>query len=103
MLKGTSLLESGNLYSPKDYEKNVKIIEKFFLWIDFKIVRMRKIYCISVKSIKNLKNVKYHVFAVKYCFFLVFVTSVEVKMKRNIYGKRINWNNHLWRKHKSRI
>ena len=58
MLKGTSLLESGNLYSPKDYEKNGKIIKKFSLWIDFKIVRMRKIYCTKCKKYKEFKKCK---------------------------------------------
>ena len=31
MLKGKSLLDYANLFSPNDYEKNDKIIEKVFL------------------------------------------------------------------------
>ena len=32
---------------------------------------------ICVKSIKNLKNLKYHVFVIKHYFLLVFVISVK--------------------------
>ena len=30
----------------------------------------------------NFKNLKYHVFVIKHYLFLVFVTSVEVKMEK---------------------
>ena len=32
---------------------------------------------LSVKSIKNLKSLNYHIFLIKYYFFLVFITSME--------------------------
>ena len=40
-----------------------------------------KCIVLSVKSIKNLKSLKY-IFVIKHYLFLVFVTSVEVKMKK---------------------
>ena len=36
-------------------KKNDKIIKKFFLRIDFKKVRMRKIYCTKCKKYKEFK------------------------------------------------
>ena len=40
-------------------------------------------YVLSVKKgIKNLKNIKHHIFVIKHYFFLVFVTNVEVKMEK---------------------
>ena len=41
---------------------------------------MRKIYCAKCKTF--LKNLKYHIFGIKHYFFLVFVVSVELKMKK---------------------
>ena len=40
MLKGKSLLEYTNLFSPNEYKKNDKII--LFLWIDFIKVKIKK-------------------------------------------------------------
>ena len=42
------------------------------------------------KSIKKLKNIKYYVFEIKHYSSLVFVTSVEMKMK-NIYKNKNQW------------
>ena len=53
MLKEKSLLNYTNLFSPNDYEKNDKIIEKVFLWTDFKKVRVRKIYCTRCEKCKE--------------------------------------------------
>ena len=47
-----------NLFSPNDYEKNDKIIKTFFLWIDFKKFRMRKMYCTKCKKYKEFKKPK---------------------------------------------
>ena len=58
--------------------------------IDFEKVRMRKIDCILIdykltaKSIKNFKNLEYHILVIKHYFFLAFVTTVEVKMKKHL-------------------
>ena len=49
---------------------------------------MRRIYCINCKKYKEFKKLKYHIFVTKHYFFLVFVTSVEMKMK--IYLKKKN-------------
>ena len=53
MLKGKSLLDYTNLFSPNDYEKNDKII--------FSITkRMKNYIALFAVSIENLKNLKYH-------------------------------------------
>ena len=36
---------------------------------------------------KNLENLKYHIFLIKNYFFVVFVISVEVKMKKYLKKK----------------
>ena len=41
----------------------------------------------NLKSIMNFKNLKYHVFVTKHYLFLVFVTSVEVKMEKMFKGE----------------
>ena len=62
MLKGNkSLLEYTNLFFSNDYEKNDKIIKKFFLWIYFKKVRKRKIYCTRCKKYKEFKKPKIYI------------------------------------------
>ena len=43
---------------------------------------MKKICSTKFKSIKKLKSLKYHIFAIKHYFFLVFLASVEVKIKK---------------------
>ena len=53
MLKGKSLLDYTNLFSPNEYEKNDKIILTA-------ILKMKKYVVLYVVSIKNLKNLKYH-------------------------------------------
>ena len=52
------MLDYINSFSRNGYEKNDKIIKTFFLWIDFKKVRMRKIYCIKRKKYKEFKTLK---------------------------------------------
>ena len=54
MLKGKSLLEYTNLFSPSEYEKNDKIIVKYFE----KIFKMKKIYCAVCGKYKKSKNPK---------------------------------------------
>ena len=44
---------------------------------------MKEICCIKCKkSINNLKSLTSHIFIIKFYFFLLFVTSVEVKIKQ---------------------
>ena len=54
MLKGKSLLEYTNLFSPIDYEKNEKIILKYFQ----KIFKMKWIYCVVRGKYKKFKDPK---------------------------------------------
>ena len=42
MLKGKSLLKYTDLFSPDDYEKNEKIILKYFQ----ELKKMKKLYCV---------------------------------------------------------
>ena len=58
MLKGTSLLDYKNLFSPNDYEKNDKIILKYFQ----QIKRLKDYIALFVVSMKNLKNLTHHTF-----------------------------------------
>ena len=53
IIKGKSLLEYTSLCFPNEYENNIKIFS-----IDFKKVRMIKIYCIVCDKYKKLKNPK---------------------------------------------
>ena len=54
---------------------------------------MRKINCILIdykltaKSIKNLESLESHIFVIKHYFFLAFVSTVEVKMKKYLKKK----------------
>ena len=54
MLKGKSLLENPNLFSPNDYDKNDKIILKYFQ----KNLNKLKRTVMFVINIENLKNLK---------------------------------------------
>ena len=56
-LKGKSLLDNTNLFSTNDYEKNDKLILKYFQ----QLKGWKKIYIVLfMVSIENLKNLKYH-------------------------------------------
>ena len=58
MLKGKSLLEYTNLFSPNKYKKNYKIILKYFR------KNLNKLKCIVKKfaiNIQNLKKLKYQI------------------------------------------
>ena len=54
MLKGKSLLDYTNLFCRIDYEKNYKIILKYFQ----ELTRWKKYIVLFVLSIENLKNLK---------------------------------------------
>ena len=53
ILKGKSLLECTNLFSPNDYEKNDIIILR-------QLKRWQNYIALFVVVIENLKNLKYH-------------------------------------------
>ena len=52
MLKGNSLLDCTNLFSPNDYEKNDKIKLKYFQWIK----RWKSYIALLVVNMENLKK-----------------------------------------------
>ena len=54
MLKGKSLLEFTNLFSPNDDKKNNKILKYFFQWLK----SWKNYIVLFVVSIKNLKILK---------------------------------------------
>ena len=56
MLKGKSFLDYTNLFSPNEYEKNDKIILKYFQWLK----RWKNYTALLAVSTENLKNLKYH-------------------------------------------
>ena len=90
------MLDYTNLFSPNEYEKSDKIILVYFqklknyFWEKiFKSLRWEKCMCkiLNIKSIENLKSLKHLTFVIKYCFFLVFVTNMEVKIKKFLKKK----------------
>ena len=59
ILKGKILLDYTNLFFPNEYEKNVKIILKQLIFsIDFKKVKMTKVYCSLCDNNKKIKMIK---------------------------------------------
>ena len=72
---------------PDGYEKKDKMIKKLFCEYTFKRLGRGKCILLGVKSIKSLKSLKHHIFAIKHYFFIVFVTNVEVKMKKYLKKK----------------
>ena len=58
MLKGKSLFDCKNLFSPNNYENNHKVIKNLFLLIDFKKARLIKTYCTKRKKYKELTKSK---------------------------------------------
>ena len=76
LLKSKSLLDYSNKFSANDYEKNDNIIKKIFSWIDFKKVRMRKIYCTKCKKYKKIKKAKIYICG-KALLYLIFVFNEE--------------------------
>ena len=64
MLKGKSFLDYTNLFSPKKYEKNDRVILKSFQWP--KRLRWKKSIVFFLVSIENLKIVEYYTFSKKH-------------------------------------
>ena len=64
MLKSKSLLDYANLFSPSDYEKNHKMIQKLFQ----QLKSCKKAIVLFVVSVENLKTIKYHIFLTSYEF-----------------------------------
>ena len=64
MLKGNSLLDYTNSFSPNEYEMNDKIILKYFR--ELKMFKVKKIYWIKCKKYKKFENPEYHIFSIKH-------------------------------------
>ena len=56
MSKGKNLFDYTNLNSPNEYERNNKIILKYFKQLEK--LRWKKIYCVEFKKYKKFKNPK---------------------------------------------
>ena len=78
MLKGKSLLDYTNLFSPNDYEKHDKKILRYFQ----QLKRWKNYIALFAVSKGNLKNLKYHTFSNK--LFLLFAVSAKIKMEKYI-------------------
>ena len=68
MLKGTRLLDYAKLFCPNDYEKNDKIILKYFQWLK----RWKNHVTLFVASIENSKILNYHTFSKNFSSFYYF-------------------------------
>ena len=58
ILKGKSLLEYTNLFSPNEYKKNDKTTLKYF---QYNLNKLKYIVMFTI-NIENLKNLKYYIF-----------------------------------------
>ena len=83
MLKGKSLLEQTNLFSPNDYGKNNKIILKYFQFNPNKL----KCFVMFVINIENFKKLKYHIFFKKHQSFVLLTESVAINIKKYLKKK----------------
>ena len=63
ILKSKSLLDDTNLFSPNQYEKNDKIISKYFRQL--KTIKWKKSIALGVTNIENLKILKDYIFSIK--------------------------------------
>ena len=84
MLKAKNLLDFANLFSPNDYEKNDKIILKYFQQ------NLNKLKCIvmfvmSVINIENLKNVKI-IYIIILRLLLLYYKALRLSIAYSICG-----------------
>ena len=79
LLKGKSLPDYKNFFSPNGYKNNDKItLTK----------KMEKLYAVLFAgSIENLKNLKYHTSLEKHLSFLLFAVSGRMKIKKYLKKK----------------
>ena len=56
MLKGKSFLDYVNLFSPNDYEKNDKLIVKYFQQLK-RWTNYIALFVVSIENLKNLNNI----------------------------------------------
>ena len=85
MLKAKSLLEYTSLFSPNEYEKNDKIILKYFQYI--KRLRWKNCVALSVVSIENLKILKNYTYSRKTLTLAIICSkcrNLDEKKKKKI-------------------
>ena len=90
--------DSTNLFSHNEYNKNDKIILKYFQWfetkfflsIDSKNVKLKKIYCTKCKKYRKLKNPK-----LSYIFDEMLVLSITCGKCGSNYKKYLKKKNQL--------
>ena len=75
MLNGKSLFDYTNLFSLNDYEKNDRMIFKYFQ----QLKRWKNCIVLFVTGIANLRNLHYHTFYKKRKFFLLFAASTKMR------------------------
>ena len=105
------MLECKCFFSPNDYEKNDKIILKYFQWLK----RCKNCIALFAVSIENLKNLKYHTSLknISFFFYLQYVQGwrwniyiyniyIYISIYIYIYIYEIVYK-YGWRKHQSRI
>ena len=78
MLKGGSLLQYTNLFSPNEYKKNDKVILKYFQ----KILKKLKCIVILAINIENLRKLKYHIFSRKTLSVSIAYSRCVMNMKK---------------------
>ena len=83
MLKGKSLLDYTNSFSPNDYENNDKITLNCFK------KNLDKLKCIAMFAIyiENVKKLEYCIFLKKRQVFLLFIVNVVMNMKKYLKKK----------------
>ena len=81
MFKDKTLLEYTNLLSPKKYEKNHKIILKYFSIT-------KKLFCVICGEYRKFKNPKIlYMFEKTHYFFLLFAIRVKLMIKKYLSEK----------------
>ena len=78
MLKGKSLLDYTNLFSPNEYEKNDKMILKY---LRFKVIKKYCVICCKYRKFKNCKIL--NVFE-KTLVLSMFCSKFDNKYEKNI-------------------
>ena len=79
LLKGKSLSDYKNFFSPNGYKNNDKIILT---------KKMENLYCSFIcRKYRNLENLKHHTSLEKNLSFLLFAVSERMKMKKYLKKK----------------
>ena len=93
MLKAKSLLEYTSLFSPNEYEKNDKIILKYFQYI--KRLRWKNCVALSVVSIENLKILKNYTYSRKTLTLAIICSKCRNLDEKKEKKKKLRSTNQL--------